>query len=214
MASSLDLDEQEQLDQFKHFWQQYGHLITWVLIGVLTAFAGYNGWQYWQRQQAARAASLFDEYESALRSGDMTRIDRVFGDLKTNFSSSAYTTQAGMLTAKAQFDKGQGDQAQRSLEWVVAHASSPELQALARLRLAALQMDGKQWEPALKTLDMDWPADFAGLVADRRADIYWAQNKPDQAKAEWQKALQGLPVNVEYRRMVQAKLNSLGVGTP
>jgi hypothetical protein len=35
MAKHLDLEEQEQLDQLKHFWNQYGNLITWVLIAVL-----------------------------------------------------------------------------------------------------------------------------------------------------------------------------------
>jgi predicted negative regulator of RcsB-dependent stress response len=35
MATHLDLEEQEQLDQLKHFWNQYGNLITWVLVIVL-----------------------------------------------------------------------------------------------------------------------------------------------------------------------------------
>jgi hypothetical protein len=29
MAKHLDLEEQEQLDELKHFWKQYGDLITW-----------------------------------------------------------------------------------------------------------------------------------------------------------------------------------------
>jgi predicted negative regulator of RcsB-dependent stress response len=29
MATHLDLEEQEQLDQLKSFWKQYGNLITW-----------------------------------------------------------------------------------------------------------------------------------------------------------------------------------------
>ena len=40
MATQLDLEEQEQLDQLKAFWKQYGNLITWVLIAALAAFAG------------------------------------------------------------------------------------------------------------------------------------------------------------------------------
>ena len=59
----LDLEEQEQLDQLKHFWKQYGNLITWVLIAVLGAYAGWNGYQYWQRSQAAQASALYGEIE-------------------------------------------------------------------------------------------------------------------------------------------------------
>ena len=35
MAAHLDLEEQEQLDELKHFWKTYGNLITWALIVVL-----------------------------------------------------------------------------------------------------------------------------------------------------------------------------------
>ena len=35
MAKHLDLEEQEQLDELRHFWKTYGNLITWVLIAVL-----------------------------------------------------------------------------------------------------------------------------------------------------------------------------------
>jgi len=37
MSSHLDLEEQEQLDELKHFWKQYGHVITWILIAVMGA---------------------------------------------------------------------------------------------------------------------------------------------------------------------------------
>jgi predicted negative regulator of RcsB-dependent stress response len=37
MASHLDLEEQEQLDDLKHFWSKYGPLLTWMLIAVLAA---------------------------------------------------------------------------------------------------------------------------------------------------------------------------------
>ncbi len=69
MAKPLDLEEQEQLDELKHFWKQYGNPITWVLIVVLAGVASWNGWNYWQRTQAAQASVLFDEVERAIQSG-------------------------------------------------------------------------------------------------------------------------------------------------
>ena len=58
MAKHLDLEEQEQLDQLKHFWAKYGNAITWVLIVVMGSFAAWNGWNWWQRNQGAKAAAL------------------------------------------------------------------------------------------------------------------------------------------------------------
>jgi len=46
MASHLDLEEQEQLDELKHFWKKYGNAITWLLIVVMGSYAGWNGYQY------------------------------------------------------------------------------------------------------------------------------------------------------------------------
>ena len=61
MATSLDLQEQEQLDAVKAFWNKYGNLITWALTIVLAGFAAWNGWNWWQREQAVKAAAMFDE---------------------------------------------------------------------------------------------------------------------------------------------------------
>jgi predicted negative regulator of RcsB-dependent stress response len=50
----LDLEEQEQLDQLKHFWNTYGNLISALLIAVFGSFAAYNGYQYWQRRRCGQ----------------------------------------------------------------------------------------------------------------------------------------------------------------
>ena len=95
MANQLDLEEQEQLDQLKHFWKQYGNPITWLLIAVLGSYAGWNGYQYWQRQQAAQAAALYDEVERLVKTGDLAKIERAFADMKDKFGATAYAQQAG-----------------------------------------------------------------------------------------------------------------------
>jgi len=39
MAKQLDLEEQEQLAEIKHFWNEYGNLISWAVIVVFGALA-------------------------------------------------------------------------------------------------------------------------------------------------------------------------------
>ena len=70
MATHLDLEEQEQLDQLKAFWKQYGNLVTWVLVVVLGAYAAWNGWNCYQRDQGAKAGAMFDELDRAAQAGD------------------------------------------------------------------------------------------------------------------------------------------------
>jgi predicted negative regulator of RcsB-dependent stress response len=210
MATQLDLQEQEQLDALKAFWTKYGNLVTWTLILVLGAFAAWNGWQYWQRDQAFKAGAMFDELERAVQAGDADKAGRVFADLKERFPATAYAQQGGLLAAKVQFDKGQADKAQGSLSWVADKASDDEMRSAARLRLAALQSDAKKYDEALKTLDAATAPGFEALVADRRGDVLMAQGKPAEARAAYQSAYKAMGEKLDYRRLIEAKLTALG----
>ena len=89
MAKHLDLEEQEQLDQIKHFWAKYGNAITWVLIVVLGAFAAWNGWNWWQRSQSAKASALHTEIERAAQAKDSARLDAALADMQATAREGA-----------------------------------------------------------------------------------------------------------------------------
>jgi len=211
MATPLDLEEQEQLDQIKHFWNTWGTLITSVLLVAALAFAGWNGWQYYQRSQAAQAAALYDTLERNVEAGDPALVDRTFGEMKERFGSTIYAQQAGLLAAKALHDKGNADGSRAALTWVADKAIDPGYQAIARLRLAAELLDSKAYDDALKQLGGSFPKEFEPLVADRKGDIYLAQGKRDEARAEYQKAWSAFEPRTDYRRLVEIKLNAVGV---
>ncbi len=213
MASHLDLEEQEQLDQLKHFWTTYGNLISWLLIAVFGSIAAFNGWQYWQRTQSTRASAIYDEVERAVQAGDLARAEQGFADAKDKYGRTAYAQQAGLLVAQAAADKGKPDAAKAALAWVADKSSDEGLQAIARLRLAGLLVDAKAYDEALKQLDAEVPQPFAAPVADRRGDIFQLQGKKDQAKAEYTKAWKALDERADYRRLLEVKLTALGVDT-
>ena len=211
MASHLDLEEQEQLDQIKHFWNRYGNAITWVLIVILAGFAAWNGYQYWQRTQSAQASALYDELDRAVQAKDVEKTQRVFDDIRSKYGRTTYASQGGLLAAQALFEKGKPDDAKAALNWVADQSGDAGLQAVARLRLAALQLDAKAYDDALKTLSASFPSEFEALVADRKGDVLMAQGKGDEALAQYQTAYKKLDDRSEYRRMVEVKLNALGV---
>ena len=211
MANQLDLEEQEQLDQLKHFWKQYGNFITWGLIVILGAVASWNGYHAWQRSQAAQAGAMFDEAEKVVRGADVQRAERAFNDMKERFSKAAYTQQAGLLVAKMTYEAGKVDTAKSTLNWLVENAADKGYASIARLRLSALLLDAKSYDEAVKVLSMGISDEFSALADDRRGDIYTLQGKKAEAKAEYQRAFKGLDEQSEYRRLVVVKLNSLGV---
>ncbi len=211
MANHLDLEEQEQLDQLKHFWKQYGDLITWALIAVLGAVAAWNGYHWWQRNQSVQAAAMFDEVEKVVRTGDAQRAERAFSDMKDRFPKTAYTQQAGLLVAKTTFEAGKTDIAKATLGWLVENAADKGYASIARLRLASVMIDAKAYDDALKLLGAGMAEEFTALADDRKGDIYALQGKKTEAKAEYQKAYKAFDEQSEYRRLVTVKLNALGV---
>lgn len=210
MATQLDLQEQEQLDALKAFWNKYGNLVTWLLVLVLGAFAAWNGWNYWQREQGVKAGGMFEELERSVLAGDADKTGRVFADLKTNFPRTVFTEQAGLLAAKLQFEKGQVDAAKASLTWVADNAAQEEIKTAARLRLAAVLTEGKLYDEALKTLAAATAPGFEALVADRRGDVLAIQGKKDEARAAYQTAYKAMSEKIDYRRLIEAKLTALG----
>lgn len=210
MATNLDLQEQEQLDAVKAFWKRYGNLITWLLVVVMGAFAAWNGWNWWERDQAMKSGAMYDELERAVQAGDAARTARIYADLKERFPRTAYAQQGALATAKLQFEQGQVDAARDTLAWVAEKGIEEEIRTVARLRLAALQVEAKQYDAALKTLDAATAPTFEALVADRRGDVLAAQGKPELARAAYQTAWAAMSDKVDYKRLVEAKLTSLG----
>jgi predicted negative regulator of RcsB-dependent stress response len=212
MASHLDLEEQEQLDQIKSFWARWGNLITSVITLLLLAFAAWNGWNYWQQRQATQAAVLFDTFENASKQGDLALLARSLGDLQDQFPRTTLTAQASLLAAKTYFDKDQASDAEKPLAWVVDHASDEAYVAMARLRLSALAIERKDMAKARTWVEgKTAPNGFQPLFDDRVGDIALIEGKLDEAKTRFSNAYKGMDDTSEYRRLIEVKLSTLGV---
>lgn len=211
MANQLDLEEQEQLDQLKHFWNTWGTLISSVLVVVFGALAVWNGYQFWQNRQATQASALFDAVEVAVQTGDQTRVEQAFGDIRGKYAGTVQAAQAGLMVAKLEMEKNQPDAAKAALEWTAKNASDEGYRAIARLRLASVLLEQKAYDAALQTLSEKFPLEMHAVVADRKGDVLLLQGKNTEAAAEYSSAYAAFSDSVEYRRLVEVKLNALGI---
>jgi predicted negative regulator of RcsB-dependent stress response len=177
----------------------------------LLAFAGWNGYEWWKREQSAKAAALYEELDRVARTADADKTARVFNDLKERYGRTAYAQQAALLAAKVQVEKNQPDAAVATLSWAGENATDEEYRTIARLRAAGVLLDQKRYDDALKQLDGAKDKHFTGLVADRRGDVLLAQGKTEDAKKAFQDAYANLEAAPEYRRLVEAKLTVMGV---
>ena len=84
---AYDHGEQEQLDALKAWWKQYGNLVTWLLIAVLSAFSAWKAWGIFQSKQAAQASLLFESVQNAIQEKDQTKILRAVSDIQEKYSA-------------------------------------------------------------------------------------------------------------------------------
>lgn len=214
MATHLDLEEQEQLDQIKHFWSKWGTPITGVAVVVMASFAAWNGYQFWQQRQALQASALADAVVVAVNSGDKARVTQAFDAIKADYSSTIQASQAALLVAQAAVNNDQLPEAKSALQWAAEHSKDEGYQATAKLRMAAVLMEEKDLDAAAAVLRGSFPVEFKGLVADRLGDVLQQQGQPNEAVTAYQEAWKLLAPQVDYRALVGFKLNALGVVTP
>ena len=213
----LDLEEQEQLDQLKAFWQKYRNLITGVLTAALFAYAAYSGYQWWRNSQAAQASQLYDTMIVAISKSDKDQSLRAADDLQKQFGRTPYASMASLVAAKIASDAGDAPKAIEYLRWTAKNASNAGYEALGKLRLVSQLIEQgaeKDFAEADAILKDKPIIGFEALWLERRGDWYLAQKNTAQAKVSYQDAWKKLDQAKEFpeeaRRLLKVKLDAVG----
>lgn len=226
--AAYDLEEQEQLAEIKAWWKQYGNLVTGLVTAAALGVIAWQGWNWYQGRQAAQASGVYAVLQKAVLDKDLQRIKTSSGELLAKYGSSTYAPLGALTAAKALFDAGDLKTAKVQLGWVADNAKD-ELRELGRLRLAAVLLDEKAYDEALRILDAKPAPGFAARFSELRGDVLAAQGKRDEARAAYRAALSALEANdlaaagsksrstlqdkeanAPYREMLQQRLDALG----
>jgi predicted negative regulator of RcsB-dependent stress response len=208
--ATYDLDEQEQLDSLKAWWKRWGSLTLLALAIVVAAAAG---WRYWQNRtltQSLEAASVYQNLTQSLAANDAKAARAAGAMLIDKYQDTAYAPRAALLLAKLNVMGKDLKSAQTQLEWAANNSKEPFVKDLARLRLAGVQLDQKQYDAALKTLGATHSDAYAFRFLDLKGDVLLAQGKPAEARAAYQAAFGKMAEDSAYRSIVELKLDALG----
>jgi len=205
----METDE-EQVEKLKDWWKENGRsVIAGVIIGVGGLF-GYRFWVDYQTQFAEEASAHFVEMVQALEAGDNEKAVGAANTLIEDYSRSEYAIMARLGLARFHVENGDYDKAGEQLQQVVGSVDNQPLGYLARKRLAAVQLQMSKTDQALKTLSIDFPAEFNASVEELKGDIYAQQGKSAEAADAYRKALQGRPGPADSK-FLQQKLDDLGL---
>lgn len=208
--ATYDLDEQERLDELKAWWKRWGNL---VMIGLAVLIAAAAGWRYWQNRtvtHSLEAAAVYDKLARSAAANDVKAAREAGAMLIDKYEDTAYAPRAALLLARLNVGAKDAKSAQAQLEWAASHSKEPAIRDLARLRLAAVQLDQKQYDAALKTLAARHSDAFGPRFDDLKGDALVAQGKPADARAAYQAALGRMSADNPYRNVVELKLDGVG----
>ena len=205
-----DLEEQEQIDTLKTWWKMYGNLVTGLVMAASLAVVGWQGWNWYQGGQSAKAAAIYGVLEQAAAAGDAQKVKAAAGELAEKFGRTAYASLGAMVAAKQSFDAGDLKTAKTQLIWVAENGKN-EVRDLARLRLAAVQLDEQAYDEALKPLEAAHAAAFDARFLELKGDVLTAQGKKAEARTAYKSALEKMADKPSAsRELLQQKLDSLG----
>src|SRR5688572_17969446 len=207
----LDLEEQEQVAELKAWWRQHGNLIVATILAAALAFAGWQGWRWYQASQSSQAAAHFDTLARAAQAGDAKALRDAAGTLIESYPRTLYASMAALIAARFHFDRNDLKAARAQLEWVIERSPAEDFKDLARLRLAAILLDEKAYDEALKLLDAKHALAYDSQYAALRGDVLVAKNQPAEARAAYQLALEKAAKDQgAFRESVRMRLEALG----
>ena len=211
--AAYDLEEQERIDALKDWWAKWG---IWVYVGIgafLIGVLSVQGWRYYQKSQGEQAELLFKSVkqtaQEAAASKESKKLSEAASAIAEKFPSAFYSSEAQLMAAKASFDAGEFATAKKHLQWVVDKGPAVH-SGVARIRLASVLLEDKQFEEALKVLDQVKDEAFLSMASDLRGDVLSAQGRRDEARAAYQIAVEKASDRSPMKALSQAKLDSTG----
>ena len=203
------LEEQQELDDFKYFWKNWGRWLFALLIAAALGYLGYIIYKDHKISQNREAAEVLAQMvDKAQSKADSKQINADLLKLQQDYPDTVPAAQATMMVAATEFDAGRYDTAAGHLNWVLSNQKAPLIQALTAQRLAVVLLQQKKYDAAIAALNTKVEAHFEPLLLEAKGDVYAAQNKTKEAAQSYQQALEKLPKDAIERELLQMKLDS------
>lgn len=207
----LDHEEQEQVAELKAWWRQHGNLIVSVILAAAVAFAGWQGWRWYQASQSSQAAAVYEALAKGAQEGDAKAVRDAAGTLIESYPRTHYAAMGALVAARFHFDRNDAKSAKAQLQWLADSGASQDFRDLARLRLAAILVDEKAYDEALKLLEVEHAAAYGSQYAALRGDALVAKKQTAEARAAYQLALDKAGnEDSAFRQSLRMRLEALG----
>ena len=207
-----NLSERQQIEQVQGWVRENA---PWAVAGILIGVGALVGWQQWQAWQERRSVAAVEKYNAtlaALGRSDVAAANALVLELRAGYARTPYADMAALAIARADVESGKLPEAASYLEQVARDSRDPDLQVVARLRLARVQRAQGKTEEALATLTAG-PAAESPAYADVRGDLLADKGDAKGAIAAWRVALTATGQQAAGRELIELKIAAAGGDT-
>ena len=205
----VHIQDEQEVANFKYFWQRWGRWIFAILVILSLAYLGYVLYQSHLRSNDEKAAVIFETFVTQAAANNMAESKKALIQLQEKYPETMNTTQATLMMAGSAFDDGKYDEAIRHLQWVKARQHDDLLQTIVAQRLASVYLQQSKYNEALQALDVKVTDEFKPVLLETKGDVLQAQKKNAEAVAAYQQALNLLSKDSVQREVIQMKISSL-----
>lgn len=211
---AYDLEEQEQLDEFRAWWNKHGKQVIRLILALAIAYAGWQAYHSWISSKSSHASAAYQQLISqSLLDVDAKKAESIASQAQTlqnEYAMTPYAGRAALFAAHALHEAKQSEAAEKQLRWAHTEAKEPAIRQMAAIEIAGLQLEQNALDEAMKTLESIDDAGFDGLKNSMLGDIFLAKKQEKQAKEAYSKALLALDPEGKLFYLTQQKLDALG----
>jgi len=164
--------------------------------------------------RAETASARYQDMLGALDASDKTRAEELLEQLRKDYPETPYIDQAELSLARTHVENGELEKAAALLRNVMTESRDEELQHVAALRLARVQIAQNKPDDAFATLKRPDAGAFDPRYAEVRGDALVAKGDRAGALAEYRKAqaaasAPGAEPGLVDAGLLQLKINDL-----
>ena len=209
------ISERDQWEALKGWIKENGPwMVAGILVGVGVIYA-YTWWQGREDKTGQTASARYSDVISALDRRDRARAIELTDQLHKDFAGTPYVDQSELALARLHVEAGELDDATKRLRRVMDESKDTELQEIARLRLARVQIAQQKPDEAIATLAAGKAAGgFEPRYAEVRGDALLAKGDKAGALAEYRKAQAATEPGLVDSGLLELKIKDLGAVEP
>ncbi len=210
------LNEEEQLEALKRWWNDNGKTTVAVLVIAGLSFFGWNQYQAHLERKSIEGSEQYQQFMTAVEkleedSSDsaIAKVEELGNSIIDEYKDSLYADFVRLFRAQQAVEKEDFAKAKSVLEEALTATRDKSLAELVKLRLARVVAAQGETDAALKMLGEQPSQAYAAVYAEVRGDILSSTQRFSEARSAYEAALKAMNEPVSMRRsLVQLKMDN------